>query len=122
MSNVETWSQLVMSSNTEEWGALTLRNHGETALGVLLDALVHERVAARENIKENLRHGRSLVASSVTCIDNTSWDVFIALLNVNSWVAVLNLATMANISLNENVDKVANNRFGASILDNDEGP
>lgn len=103
-------------------GRLTLRDHCETALGVLLETLVHEGVAARKNVEDDLGQGLSLVADSSATIGDSDWNILTASLVVNYGVAVLNLTTMTSVGLNEDVDEVANDLVIGGTSHDDKAP
>lgn len=121
MSNIETWSQLVFEMKHRRW-KLTLRDQGKATLVILLDALIHEGVATRENVEEDLWQSLGLVASSETGIVHRGRDVLTSLLSVDDGIALLDLTTMSHISLDEGVGEVSDNGLLSSALNDEETP
>ena len=121
MSNIETWSQLVFEMKHRRW-KLTLRDQGKATLIILLDALIHEGVATRENVEEDLWQSLGLVASSETGIVHRGRDVLTSLLSVDDGIALLDLTTMSHINLDEGVGEVSDNGLLSSALNDEETP
>jgi len=103
-------------------GKLTLRNHCETALSVSLETLILPGVAGTHNVKDDLRQELSLIADGIASIDNRTRDLLGLGLAVDDGVAVLNLATMTSVGLNEDVNKVAEGLLVNATIQDDEAP
>ena len=98
---------------------LTLRNHGKSALHVLLQALVHEGVPTGENEEHDLRKSLALIANFGTSSCNSITNFLSTVLGANDRVLVLNLAAMTNVGLDEDVHEIADSLvIGASTDDN----
>jgi len=99
-----------------------LRDHCETALGVLLESFIHEGVATTKNVEHDLRQELGLVASSIASIGDASRNILTTALVVDDRVAVLNLTTMTNVGLNKDIDKVLDDLLVGATLHNDDTP
>ncbi len=101
---------------------LTLRNHGKSTLHVLLEALIHERVATWHDEEQDLREGLRLVTSSHTSSNNCISKLLTSLAGVNDWISVLNSAAMTSVGLDEDIQEVANSLLISTAANNDNTP
>jgi hypothetical protein len=101
---------------------LTLGDHCKSTFGVLLDALIQEGVASRENVEDNLWKQLCLVTNSSASIDNASRSILSSSLGVNDGLSVLNLTTVTSVGLDEDIDEVAKNLFVRSTLNDNKAP
>ena len=101
---------------------LTLRNHGKSALHVLLQALIHEGVTAWENEENDLRKSFGLIANFGTSSCNSITNFLSTVLGANDRALVLNFTAMTNVGLDEDVQEIADSLVIGASTDDDNAP